>query len=94
VLGLVIIGSSLQLAVSPAPLPERSSPQSFAFFGAVAGLMGGLFSTAGPPLVYHLYRQPLPLARIRETLVAVFALNAALRLGIVAASAGLPRDGF
>ena len=94
VLGFVIMASSLQLALAPAALATRSSSGSFLFFGAVAGLMGGLFSTAGPPLVYHLYRQPLPLARIRETLVAVFGLNAVLRLAIVAVTAALPQAGF
>lgn len=51
--------------------------------------MGGLFSTAGPPLVYHLYRQPLPVAVIRETLVAVFGINAVLRLALVAGSGNI-----
>src|SRR5215218_7416326 len=76
ILGLVIIVSSLQLARKPEPLAKRSSDGSFLFFGGIAGLMGGMFSTAGPPLVYHFYRQPMPLAVIRETLVFVFALNA------------------
>lgn len=94
VLGVIIIASSLQLALQPQPLTVRSSSASFAFFGAVAGLMGGLFSTAGPPLVYHLYRQPLPAISIRETLVAVFAVNAVIRLAMVAAAGDVPRGGF
>jgi hypothetical protein len=52
--------------------------------------MGGMFSTAGPPLVYHFYRQPLPLVTVRETLVTVFALNAVFRNGILAFSGSLP----
>ncbi|WP_426237701.1 TSUP family transporter [Pararhizobium sp. DWP1-1-3] len=94
VLGVVIIASSLQLALKPQPLALRSSSASFVFFGAVAGLMGGLFSTAGPPLVYHLYRQPLPAVSIRETLVAVFAVNAVIRLAMVAAAGAVPHSGF
>ncbi|NEJ02580.1 TSUP family transporter [Rhizobium ruizarguesonis] len=94
VLGVVIIASSLQLALKPQPLVARSSSASFAFFGAIAGLMGGLFSTAGPPLVYHLYRQPLPAVSIRETLVAVFAINAVIRLAMVAAAGEVPHSGF
>lgn len=90
ILGLVIIVSSLQLARKPEPLPRQSRDGSFLFFGAVAGLMGGMFSTAGPPLVYHFYRQPMPLARVRETLVTVFALNAVFRIGLVAFSGDLP----
>lgn len=85
-LGLVIILSSLQLMRRPAPRRELSPHWSFAAFGGIGGLMGGLFSTAGPPLVYHFYRQPLPLVTIRETLVAVFAFNALFRLSLVAVS--------
>jgi uncharacterized membrane protein YfcA len=62
---------------------QRSSTTSFMAVGAVSGVLGGLFSTAGPPLVYHLYRQPLPLRAIRDTLVAIFAANAVLRLGMM-----------
>ncbi|WP_171902498.1 hypothetical protein [Sinorhizobium sp. RAC02] len=46
--------------------------------------MGGLFSTAGPPLVFQFYRQPLPHRVVRETLAAIFSLNSLFRLGLVA----------
>jgi uncharacterized membrane protein YfcA len=91
ILGLVIIVSSLQLARKPEPLARPSGDASFLFFGSIAGLMGGMFSTAGPPLVYHFYRQPMPHVKVRETLVTVFALNAVLRNGLVAFSGNLPR---
>jgi uncharacterized membrane protein YfcA len=52
--------------------------------------MSGLFSTGGPPLVYHFYRQPLPAVRIRETLVAAFSVSQILRLLLVAASGNIP----
>lgn len=94
VLGAVIVLSSLQLLLKPAPLEHRSGTGSFVFFGSVAGLMGGLFSTAGPPLVYHLYRQPLKPTAVRETLVAVFAMNAAIRLATVAAAGKMPSPNF
>ena len=83
-LGLVIIVSAVQLLGRAGEHPVRSSDASFVAFGAIGGLMGGLFSTAGPPVVYHLYRQPLPHATIRETLVSIFAINAIFRLGLVA----------
>ncbi|BCH25144.1 TSUP family transporter [Mesorhizobium sp. L-8-3] len=94
VLGGVIVTSSLQLAMKPTQLARLSSTASFLFFGAIAGLMGGLFSTSGPPLVYHLYRQPLHPVVIRETLVAVFAVNAVVRLGVVASVGAMPSAGF
>lgn len=91
ILGLVIIGASIQLSLRPHPLSQKSSPASFITAGAVGGFLGGMFSTAGPPLIYHLYRQPLPAASIRETLVLVFGVNAILRLAVVGASGNLPR---
>lgn len=90
-LGLVIIISSIQLAMQPALLKIRSSTGSFVFFGAAAGLMGNCFR---PPLVYHFYRQPLSAAKIRETLVAIFAVNAVIRLAMVAAAGDMPHSGF
>jgi uncharacterized membrane protein YfcA len=89
VLGCAIVLSAFQLITAAGRRATRSGDASFLGFGAVAGLMGGLFSTAGPPVVFHMYRQPFPHARIRETLVSVFAANALLRLGIVAAQGQL-----
>ena len=56
------------------------------------GVMGGMFSTAGPPLVYHFYRQPMSLVMVRETLVTVFAVNAVVRIGLVAGPAIFRQD--
>src|SRR5918997_1790863 len=56
ILGLVIIVSSLQLARKPEPLARQSRDGSFLFFGGIAGLVGGMFSTAGAPPVYHFFR--------------------------------------
>ncbi|WP_348642806.1 sulfite exporter TauE/SafE family protein [Mesorhizobium sp. B2-6-2] len=89
-LGLVIMMSSLQLAIRPAGLAKRSSDASFVGFGVVSGLMSGLFATGGPPLVYHLFRQPMPHVRIRETLVTAFGAAQVVRLILVAASGNLP----
>ncbi|CAM5458608.1 putative sulfite/organosulfonate exporter TauE [Mycolicibacterium aubagnense] len=89
-LGLVIMLSSLQLAFRPAGLEKRSSDASFVGFGVISGLMSGLFATGGPPLVYHLFRQPLSHARIRETLVTAFGVAQAVRLVVVVASGNIP----
>ncbi|WP_459618061.1 TSUP family transporter [Bordetella sp. 2513F-2] len=88
-LGITILVCALLLVVRVQPLPRVSPRSSFLFFGGVAGMMGGLFSSSGPPMVYHLYRQPLPLATVRNSLVALFAVNALLRLGLVGAHGGL-----
>lgn len=89
-LGAVIMASSLQLAVQRKALARRSPDASFIGFGVVSGLMGGLFSTNGPPLVYHFYRQPMPAAQIRETLVAAFGVAQVLRLSLVTATGNIP----
>lgn len=89
-LGLVIVGASIQLLLQPHPLPERSSSGSFVLVGALGGFLGGLFSTSGPPLIYHLYRQPFAPATIRDTLVLIFAVNAIFRLVLVSGSGNFP----
>ena len=39
--------------------------------GIASGLLGGLFATPGPPLVYHLYRQPLDRLLIVHCLISM-----------------------
>ena len=88
-LGLTIVVAALDLLVRRSPSPRLAPRSRFAAFGLASGVLGGLFSTAGPPLVYHFYRQPLAAERIREALVLVFALNALLRLGLLGAAGEL-----
>lgn len=85
-LGLVIAGSALQLAWRPRAQATRSGAPSFVLTGLLGGMMGGLFATSGPPIIWQLYRQPLPLATVRLTLVAVFLLTQILRIGLVIGS--------
>ena len=82
-LGLSVMGSALLLVVRFMPKAKIDTPGSFALTGLLAGLMGGLFSTAGPPLVYKLYRQPLSLSVIRQALLVMFGLSQLVRLVIV-----------
>ena len=82
-LGISIVACALSLWRTARPLPSVSSPAVYALTGALSGLMSGLFSAGGPPLVYLLYRQPMPLAKIREALMVIFGLGTALRLLVV-----------
>ncbi len=82
-LGLAIVLSSLLLIFRPHPKPQRSGTLSFLFFGGLAGLMSGLFSTSGPPLVYQFYRQPVAQKAIRDSLLLIFALTSIQRLAVV-----------
>ncbi|WP_251864160.1 TSUP family transporter [Achromobacter sp. Marseille-Q4962] len=82
-LGVTILACAVLLVLRTRPLARVSSRGAFLFFGGISGVLGGLFSSAGPPMVYHLYRQPLPLAAIRNSLLILFSLNALLRLTLV-----------
>lgn len=83
ILGVAILISSLTLVLRPLPSRYRASRASFLFFGALSGLMGGMFASSGPPLVFHFYRQPLGLKVIRDSLLLIFAINGFLRLVLV-----------
>lgn len=84
-LGCVIVLGSLLLVVQSKPQEHLSRLPAFWLSGGLCGLLNGLFSSGGPPLVYHLYRQPLAYQVIRNTLITVFAANSAARLGLVIA---------
>lgn len=88
-LGLSIALCALLLWRAARPLKSQSPPAAFVTAGAASGLLGGMFSAPGPPLVYLLYRQPWPIARIQELLILFFGLVALLRLLLV-----LPVGGF
>lgn len=83
-IGAFIILGGLALFLQPQPLAQRSGPVSFTAAGAAAGMMGGMFGIAGPPVVFHLYRQPSSILTIRATLLMGFAILAAVRLLAVA----------
>jgi len=82
-LGVTILICAFMLVRSAQPRRTVSSRGSFVFFGALAGVLGGLFSSGGPPIVYHLYRQPMPLATIRNSLLIFFTFTAGSRLTLV-----------
>lgn len=85
-LGLCIIACALLLwrAAKPSAVPYGAA--RFAWIGGVSGILGGLFSAPGPPLVYAAYRQPWPLRTIQDSLVFCFGVGAALRLVVMGAT--------
>jgi uncharacterized membrane protein YfcA len=85
-LGMTIVASAILLVVRTKELKHFSSRVHFAATGLVSGVLGGLFSAAGPPLVYHFYRQPMQAIDIRIALTLIFAANAATRLILQAGS--------
>jgi uncharacterized membrane protein YfcA len=82
-LGVSIVGCAVALMLQTQPRATPSGKLSFSIAGFFAGTLGGLFSSPGPPLVYHLYRQPLSPVVIRTYLISVFSAGAVIRLGLV-----------
>ncbi|MBP5856534.1 sulfite exporter TauE/SafE family protein [Marivibrio halodurans] len=91
-LGATIVGCSLMLVLNPKPLPRESSRTSFGVLGFVSGILGGLFTAYGPPIIFQFYRQPLPLPIIRDSLLMIFLLLSIERFGFLVLQDGLPLD--
>jgi uncharacterized protein len=83
ILGMSIVLCALLLWRAAEPLKTGSSRGAFVVAGGISGLLGGMFSAPGPPLVYLMYRQPLAHGRIQESLILFFGMSAALRLALV-----------
>ena len=86
ILGVSILACAVLLVVQTQAQPAVSPPGSFAVAGGLSGVLGGLFSASGPPLVFHMYRQPMDPLLIRASLLVIFASNSAVRLVLVGAS--------
>lgn len=82
-LGIAILSCCLLLLIKRTKAPASGRDSGFAIAGTVGGLLGGLFSTFGPPVVFQCYRQNWPINEIRFTLLAVFSVTALIRLCIV-----------
>lgn len=89
-LGAVVLVASVQLMRRPQVQFRRSDPVSFLVTGMFSGIMGGMFSTGGPPAIWQMYRQPVEIDTIRATLLSLFVLNSSMRLGLVLATTGIP----
>jgi uncharacterized protein len=83
ILGFSIVVCALLLWRAAEPRNTVSSRGAFVLAGGVSGLLGGMFSAPGPPLVYLMYRQPLAHSRVQVSLVLFFGIGALLRLIIM-----------
>jgi uncharacterized membrane protein YfcA len=82
-LGVAIVACAMLLFAQKNPRKTMSGQPALYMAGFLSGLLGGLFATPGPPMVYHLYRQPLPAIVIRQCLVVMFVTSVTIRLGLV-----------
>ncbi|MDI4637454.1 MULTISPECIES: sulfite exporter TauE/SafE family protein [Halomonadaceae] len=87
-LGVMILIACIVLMRSPEPRQTPSPNWQLHVAGLFSGLMGGLFSTNGPPLVMMLYRQPMTLIAIRCTLLCAFLVMGLARMGLALVSPG------
>lgn len=78
-LGVVIIHGGITFARNPIPLAERSPDRGFFLSGLLSGLTDGLFSIAGPPLIFQFYRQPMEPVAVRNMLLLLFAITSGAR---------------
>lgn len=79
-LGTFMIAAALMLSAGTTSKRRWGKPGMLAI-GGMAGITGGAFGAPGPPLVYGLYRQPIPLEEVRATLFAIFLGFAVFRSG-------------
>jgi len=81
-LGVVILASGALLMIHPHPLKKISPNYAHLIAGGFGGLLSGLLGAGGPPLVIHLYRQPLAFPVIRTTLLAILGIMPIIRIGL------------
>ncbi|MFK7916138.1 MAG: TSUP family transporter [Pseudomonadales bacterium] len=91
-LGLFIALGSLILMLRPRTLAAVSSAPVCVGVGVLGGLVGGMFAASGPVIGWFNYRQPLPFAAVRATLLACFGLTTATRTLVVTSSGGMDRE--
>jgi hypothetical protein len=87
ILGIAILASAAALLLINSKARTLSGNKTTWAAGLLTGIMGGLFATPGPPLVYHLYSQPLDKDVVRRYLFIVFSFTATIRL-IIAIGTG------
>ena len=85
-LGASIVACAYLLWRTASPLAQTSGSRYFALAGSISGVLGGMFSAPGPPLVYAVYRQPWPAQRVQEALIFLFGAGAVLRLAVMVAT--------
>ncbi|WP_275286229.1 sulfite exporter TauE/SafE family protein [Halomonas elongata] len=91
-LGTMVLYGGISIGLRPHPRERVSAAWTFTLSGALTGLCGGLFGVPGPPVIYHCYRQPLPLETIRLLLILCFAITSGVRTLFVAVQGGLTMD--
>lgn len=82
-LGVAILTCCLLLIIKRGQAVASGRGWGFLLSGALGGVLGGLFSTFGPPVVFQCYRQNWSVHEVRYTLLAIFSVTALIRLVMV-----------
>lgn len=91
-LGSFIILGCGAMMLRPRPREVVSGRFGYLAAGMGGGMLGGLFSAAGPVIGWFVYRQPLSVPEIRASLLATFALGTLTRTVVVGVDGGLTRE--
>lgn len=83
IFGLFLVVGSISLTVNPTPKSVRSSQGATVGIGFAGGIFGGMFAASGPVVGWFAYRQPVVLASIRASLLAMLGLTTVARTIIV-----------
>lgn len=93
ILGVAIIGAGISMILkSPHKERKESKPLAFLTAGTASGILNGMFSMGGPPLVYIFYRQPHTLNLIRLYLLSIFFVSSLSRITMVGLRGELTLD--
>jgi uncharacterized membrane protein YfcA len=84
VLGLFIVAGGALMLLQPPTRERPARRRTGVLAGLLGGLFGGLFAAITPPVVYHLYREPMTVDAVRATLFALIVVGVAMRMTFVA----------
>lgn len=83
VFALFLIAGSLSLALNPTPRERRSGVFATTWIGFAGGIFGGMFAASGPVVGWFAYRQPIVIASIRASLLAMLGVTTCTRTVLV-----------
>jgi len=92
ILGVVIILGGILLILKPNPQEGEPSVFFSSLVGTAAGVMGGLFSTSAPPLIFYLYKQSFSIKVIRSTLLMIFMIGSLIRIVTITAQGYITQE--
>jgi uncharacterized protein len=92
-LGIIIIGYALYALFAPR-LPELAGKIWTFFFGFIAGVLGGAYNTAGPPVVIYGNARRWPPDEFKSNLQGFFLVNGLVVIAVHTISRNMTGDVF